>query len=373
MDFKNLHSRFLRSLGFNNRTKSIVFTSALYSSVEMASHQGSSPLFLLKICGSILPPRALPRTIVKITVSDVTEGEENPLAVLGSSNQWQLDESGKFCFISELGPLPNTITTFNTLTTIAQIHPNWLVFPRSGKRTLQFSLSILSFDEPIKVASSDCTFTYENSSPGYLDLNDNNERAKILTVTIAFSVIGNNGKFSKNEIGLIKQWAKQNIGGSDTSSKNQKQLERALNRTISLLRGGSTINTEKVCRELVKIAGRPVLIDAMEFCLLAARAGGMISRGKLKHLKQLAEQLMIDKKTFIVMVQKFLSLETCEDKDEEIFLGVRCGMSSEETRLLLNEQYRKWSSRVTNFDPQIRNQAANMLRLIAETRNLFIK
>jgi hypothetical protein len=48
-------------------------------------------------------------------------------------------------------------------------------------------------------------------------------------------------------------------------------------------------------------------------------------------------------------------------------------MGSEETRLLLNEQYKKWSARVTNFDPQIRRQAAGMLRFIAQTRNQLVK
>lgn len=373
MDFKNLRCWFLRGFGFKTRPESTVFTSALHSSADLVSQQGSAPLLHLKICGSIYPARSLPRTMVRITACDITEDSENPLAVFGSSRQWQLDETEKFCFISELGPLPDSVTTIDSWTTIAQIHPNWLVLPRSGKRTLKFSLSIFGFDDPQEISNSSCIFTYENLSPGYIDLNENSERAKILTVTVAFSVIGADGKFSKDAIALIKQWAKQNIGGPQTSGKNHKDLERALNKTISLLRGGSTIYTDKVCRELVKIASQPILIDTVEFCLLVARAGGKISGRKLKLLKQIAEMLMIEKNTFLVMVQKFLSLETCEVQDEELFLGMHGGMSREETRRLLNDQYKKWSSRVTNFNPQIRNQAENMLRLIAQTRNQFIK
>ncbi len=373
MDFKNLRRWFLQGVGVKARPESRVFTSALHSSVEPASQEGGASILHLKICGSFYPQRSLPRTIVRVTTCDVTHSSENPLIVLGSSSQWQLDETGKFCFIGELGPLPNSVTTIDSWTTVAQINPNWMVLPHSGRRTLKFSLAIFGFDDPRVVASSECLYAYENPSPGYIDLGESSERARVLMVTIAFSVIGADGKFSKDEVALIKQWAKQNISGPETSEKNKKQLERALNKTISLLRGGSTIYTDKVCRELVKIAGQSELIDAMEFWLLVARAGGKISGKKIKLLKQIAELLMIEKNTFLLMVQKFLSLETCEVRDEEMFLGLHGGMGKEETRRLLNEQYKKWSSRVTNFNPQVRNQAENMLRLIAQARSQFIK
>ena len=47
-------------------------------------------------------------------------------------------------------------------------------------------------------------------------------------------------------------------------------------------------------------------------------------------------------------------------------------MTEEETRRRLNIEYRKWSSRVTNFNSAIRDQAANMLNFIAEARAKYI-
>jgi hypothetical protein len=44
-------------------------------------------------------------------------------------------------------------------------------------------------------------------------------------------------------------------------------------------------------------------------------------------------------------------------------------MDSESVCKFLNEEYRRWNARVTNADAKIREQAANMLDIIAQARN----
>jgi uncharacterized tellurite resistance protein B-like protein len=373
MYLENIRSRLLEKFRFGSFTQPSVIPSALYSSVELVSQQGSAPLFVMKIRGSIHSPVTLTRTTVQVTIADITDGPENPQPVYGSSKQWQLPDSQRFCFVTELGPLPASITTLANWTTIAQIDPNWLNLPRSGKRTLQFSISIFGFDNPVEVASSDCIFFYESPTPGFVDLLENTERSKILTVTLAFTVGCADGLLSDSEVELIRKWARRNINPTDNSDNAKKQLERALNRTITLLRSGNTINAERVCIELARIATLAFRLDIMEFCLLVAKTGGAVSRTKLDLLKNISNWLGIDKKEIISLIQKILPPDICEIQDIEMFLGVRSDMSSEQTRLMLNEQYKKWSARVTNFDPQVRRQAASMLRLIAQTRNQLVK
>jgi hypothetical protein len=46
-------------------------------------------------------------------------------------------------------------------------------------------------------------------------------------------------------------------------------------------------------------------------------------------------------------------------------------MSREKVRQHLNKEYSKWNSRVTNSDPDIQNQADQMLSLIAEARSHY--
>jgi len=47
-------------------------------------------------------------------------------------------------------------------------------------------------------------------------------------------------------------------------------------------------------------------------------------------------------------------------------------MTAEQTRKHLNELYRRWSSRVTNFNPEIRSQAEDMLNFIAQARSEYV-
>jgi uncharacterized tellurite resistance protein B-like protein len=373
MYLKNIRSWLSHNFRLGRTAEPIVLPSALYSSVELISCQKSPPLFILKIRGSIHSSVDIPRTTVQITVADITDGPDNPLPVHASSKQWQLPDSTKFCFVTELGTLPASVTTLENWITVAQINSNWLLLPRSGKRTLQFSTSILSFDDPLELASSDCTFIYENTSTGFIDLLENTERSKILAVTLAFALSAADGSLSESEIETIKKWAHRNINPSDSSERGKKQLARALNKTIALLRSGNTIDAQRVCIELVRIAPPAIRYDIMEFCLLVAKTGSSVSHEKLTLLKNIADWLAIDKNRFLSLTQKILTPDICEVQDTEIFLGINSNMSREEKRLLLNEQYKKWSARVTNFNPQVRQQAAYMLQFIAQTRDQLVK
>ena len=61
-----------------------------------------------------------------------------------------------------------------------------------------------------------------------------------------------------------------------------------------------------------------------------------------------------------------------EGRDLEMILGIRAGMSEGEIRRILLAEYRKWNSRVTNPDPDIRKRAEEMLRLIGGVRQQLL-
>jgi hypothetical protein len=373
MCIARIRSWLWRNFRFGRAAEPAKEPSALYSCVELAALQNSESFFIIKIRGSIDSSIDLPQTTVQITIADITDGPNRPLPVHAGDKQWQLPDSEKFRFSAELGTLPSAVSTLENWVTIAQINPKWLQFPRSGKRTLEFSISIFSTDNPVEIASCDCEFIYDNPSPGFIDLHENIERSKILTVTLAFTISSVDGSLCESEIELIRKWAYRNINPQDISEKGRRQLDRALNKTVSLLRSGNTVDARRVCLELVKITPVALHYDIMEFCLLVAKAGGSVSLEKLTLLKNIADWLVIDKNSLVFLVQKILTPDICENQDIELFLGIRFDMSSEETRMLLNEQYKKWSSRVTNFNPQVRRQATYMLRFIAQTRNQLVK
>jgi hypothetical protein len=72
------------------------------------------------------------------------------------------------------------------------------------------------------------------------------------------------------------------------------------------------------------------------------------------------------------MMGKILPASMHEVEDVEVILGVTTDMSKDETRQHLNQEYRKWNARVTNFDPEIQTQADHMLNLITKVRSEYI-
>jgi hypothetical protein len=71
-------------------------------------------------------------------------------------------------------------------------------------------------------------------------------------------------------------------------------------------------------------------------------------------------------------MEKVIPLEMHEVKDIESILGVTSDMNTEITRARLNKEYVKWNARVTNTNPDVQNQADQMLTLIAEARSQYI-
>ena len=89
-------------------------------------------------------------------------------------------------------------------------------------------------------------------------------------------------------------------------------------------------------------------------------------------IKELASQLKVDRTRFRTMMEKILSLDMHQVMDVKDVLGITEDMGKDGTRRHLNQEYRKWNSRVTSANPEIQSQADQMLKLIAEARGQYI-
>ena len=374
--------------------------------------------FSVEICGSIRAPSDMHYTIVRILITDVTDGISKAKPVHSCVKRWQVQDSPAFCYNADLGKLPNRDTTLSNWISVGQINLDWLTFPRKGKRKLQFGASILSRESGEEFACATCTFTYENAAFGYIDLQENIQRTRTLAVALAFAVSAADKKLYDCEVELIKNWARSNIldagcwmpsrSGSDgldarpvrsktatsngvwrstsngarkgrksriknrVSSIERRKLEKALNKTVGFFRDGNQLDTYKICKEIVEIAPIADRYDILDLCLHVAQANGVATVEELALLKKLASWLEIDINRFHSMMEKTLPANMHEVEDVEVILGVTLDMSKDETRQHLNKEYRKWNARVTNFDPEIQTQADHMLKLITQARSEYI-
>ena len=330
--------------------------------------------FSLEICGSIHAPNDMCDTTLQISILDVTDGPSDAKVVQSRLPQWSSQDGpdpSAFCYRARLGKLPHRVTALSDWADIAQIRFDWLLFPRKGKRQLQFTTSIMSADNNQELARAQCEFACENPAYGYMNLQENIERTNILAVALAFAVSAADNKLYDCEIELIKNWARDNILENSASDKDELKLDKALEKTIAFFRGGNKLDTYNICDEIVGIAPVAQRYDILELCLYVAQSKGSATAEELTFLKNMADWLEVDADRFRIMMEKVLPVDMHEVRDVEAILGITSDMSKERVRKHLNKEYSKWNSRVTNADPDIQTQADQMLKLIAEAKSQY--
>lgn len=340
----------------------------------LLSEDGESDFdaFDVEICGSIHASQDVSSANLNISIVDVTEPRSQGELVHALVKQWQMPDSSVFFYNAKLGKLPHQVTTISDWTSIALLRLDWLSLPHKGKRELMFIISIFPAEGGEQLACARCYFAYHNRDFGHLDVQENDQRAKILAVTLAFTVSAADKKLYDCEVELIKNWARENIDLSEASNKERRKLEKALNETIAFFRDGNQLNSYDICREIVEITPLAARYDILNLCLHVAQANSSVTQEELNVLKDLANWLEIDPDKFREMVEKVLPVDMHEVLDIETILGVTSDMSKEKARRHLNKEYSKWSARVTNPDPEIQSQADQMLKLIAEARSQYV-
>jgi hypothetical protein len=325
-------------------------------------------LFTVQICGLIRAPSDMHDAVVRISITDVTEGRAEARPVYSRFKQWQAPDSPAFCYQADLGRIPSADMNICDWMTVAELRVDWLTFPRRGKRNLHFSASILSGQTGQELACGTSWVAYENSEYGYVDLQENVEQVKTLAVALAFAVSAADNKLHDCEIELIKNWTRSNVDCAGASAEARGQLERALDKTVEFFREGNEVDVRGICSRIVGMVPVAVRYDILDLCLRVVQVKGIATAEEICLLKDLANWLDVDLGRFRGMMERILPVNMHQVKDLEFILGVNPDMSKSEALQCLNHEYRKWNSRVTNSDPEIRKQADSMLDLLAKAR-----
>lgn len=329
-------------------------------------------VIVIDICGTIKAPSDAYEVELRVAIQDATDSESESLPVLNRPKHGPLNPSSHFSYRCDMGRLCRQTTVLEDWTAVGQISPDGFVLPRTGHRQLRCRTSVASCQTGDSLAHSDCIVAYENTELGYVDIEDNIQRAKTLAVGLAFTVGAANGHLLDPEVNVICAWTKTNFGSADASSGARLELDRALQKTANFFRHGGTLDVQQICGEIVEIAPLVGRIEIVDLCLRVAAAKGQVSTTELKILKDFSDWLGVERARLRAMVEKILPIDMHQGHDAEMILGVTEKMSKDEARVQLNREYAKWSSRVISTDPSIRRQADQMLRLLGEARTQYV-
>jgi uncharacterized tellurite resistance protein B-like protein len=327
-------------------------------------------IFTVTIRGYINTDQPGRKAKLKVVLTDITDSQ-NPTPVYAKQDKDQATPTKVFEYTCDLGRLNQTRTHIADWLSVAKIEPQRMFFARQGVRHLQIQGSVFCLETNTEFAQCRHRFEYENPEYGYLDLAERAEHSRALAVTLTFALCAADGRIYKSEIDKIKEWAYKHLEKND-SKKARRQLEHALRKTIRFFKKGGAVDVESLSYRLTGTAAPPQRYEIIELCLTTVESKGFISPRQLKLLKELAAWLDIEPAKFRRMLEQLAPAHTHQVKDMELIFGLDEKLSTEQTKEKLNNEYRKWNARVTSRNPNIQNQAQQMLQLITEARNRYV-
>ena len=120
----------------------------------------------------------------------------------------------------------------------------------------------------------------------------------------------------------------------------------------------------------------PIKYELIELCMDVMKADGVADPSEMRELKRVANMIGLEEGRYSALLDKRLAdVETIDVSNTESLasiLGITSSMSKEEIRKHLTKEYRKWKSRVSHDDEEIRNRATKMIEHIAEARKQYL-
>jgi tellurite resistance protein len=343
--------------------------------------------FKVKIRGRISAPFAgFPYQIV-VHLMDVTDDQEKP--VMCAIDQLQEAETIAFEFRTEPMKIPYAESVMEEWLSVVTIPIDVLTTARAGQRRLRCRLDIVNAASPplyvvgvlvraptgsiLETASH--TINVMMPEAGYEDVKDNRQKLDGLTVKLAMAVSASDGSMDSSEGDIIRQWlAKQIAHLSDGETKDSEKSR--LNAQVAdayTAANENSLDIPALCKEVKEIGTTGDCYDIVELCYHVAAADGEAQGVELQMTRGIANFLGVSLDRLRSMEEKIvpISMHTVK-QDAESLLGITPEMSPEQVRKHLNQEYRKWNSRSTHSDESVRNQATQMLKIIAETRRKYV-
>ncbi len=301
----------------------------------------------------------------------LSDTSKERLPILSTLDIFQVGDSGAFGYQTDIQELPYTDAVFSKKHEILSIPIEALIFPKKGKRKIEVKVIVADEFNNVQVGATTEVY-YQNHNKGYIDLSEDRDTSDELIIRLAVLVAGADDAISKPEVDEIQEYKRMISYDSDGELDDARmdKLDAIIRDTvISMTTKSIEENLEKTCKKLKSINDLDVLYEAVSLLLRIAAVDGEFDKKEHDFIKKIAEKVGLEDKLYQKLVDKHIALSGVNIRVENASLiGVDDGMSDDEKRKKLREEYKKWSQRVTHNDENIRKQASEMLEKIALER-----
>ena len=336
----------------------------------------SFEVFKVQVRGTVRAPADGYPCKPRVRFFDSTDSSRKPLPVYTLIDEFSRGQPPVFDFLGEEIVIPFATSAIPEWITLVELPLEGLLFPYSGKRSLQAVVQILSTDQKTPVlAEADATIAFNSRQEGYRDHWEKRIKSLSLSIRLALVVGACDGELPDPEFETVQNWLVQQAEKADSSEERkliEQRLNDALQKTLDDI-FGEGIEIEATCSQIRETTTKAELYETMALCLKVAGADGIAKAIEMDYINYIALSLDLDTERYKAMVEKELPLDMHERQTTESILGIHQNMSKEEIRKCLNQEYKKWSGRVTHLDPKKRRESEVILQMLAEARKQYLK
>ena len=335
---------------------------------ETRNIQGTSlEIFVVKGRGKITAPFPNYPAFFITTIIDETDGDKKP--VISTVEQYRIKNNMFFTHTSGIVNLPYAQSEFAKWIDLVLVPVDVLVFPKTGMRKLKFEVTVGGIQTLTKASQ---TINYNNLKPGYEELVENIEKTENMTVKAAIQMCGIDGDFDDNETKIVMDWIVKkavNINGSVNQAKKTRLIE-ILNDTVKEIKEKGAADLTQTCDEINKAATTAYKYEIIDLLIKITSADGVYKKEEQNLINEIASKIDVNMERVRTMIDKQVDVKIYEgETDIDSQLGLKDSMTVEEKKKQLRDEYRKWNQQAASSNEKIRNQANEMLEIIAKKRS----
>lgn len=311
---------------------------------------------------------------LRLRLFDTTRGERVPIwcAVEGLTSPGNRD----FELVSKMPTLSYGQGFYlRNFARLGTVPVEALIFPHRGARKIGIEVEHLCEGLPVEKVKRE--FSFEVTSEGYIEGQENRERAEEMGIYLGMHLAAADGSLDEVEAQVVRRWIDSQlrllpVNRKVTRTERLKVVfEDARSKAIN-----EGLDVGAIFSVLEEHASLAIKIEVLELCLDVMKADGIADPRELEQLDRIAQAIGISPGKYRALLDQRLaeveviSSESIQDGDR--ILGIDPTWSHEKVRKHLTVEYRKWNGRVNSSDESIRKRAQEMVSLIAEARKRYL-